>query len=134
MLLGDAALADAVKPTSVPGLSLLTSGPSTPDPARLVESLRLRQLLLDVEQTCDVAIVDTPPVLAVNDALVIARAVDGLVLIVESGKTSRRQLAEVGARFERAEIVPLGVVLNKVPLAALGYRPYLSARRAGGAA
>jgi len=134
VLLGEAALADAVKPTNVPGLSLLTSGPSTADPARLVESLRLRQLLLDIEQTCDVAIVDTPPVLAVNDALVIARAVDGLVLIVESGKTSRRQLAEVGARLTRAEIAPLGLVLNKVPLEALGYRPYLSAGRAGGAA
>ena len=134
VLLGDATLADAVKPTAVPGLSLLASGPSTPDPARLVESLRLRQLLLEIEQTCDVAIVDTPPVLAVNDALVIARGVDGLVLIVESGKTSRRQLAEVGARLARAEVAPLGLVLNKVPLAALGYRPYLSARRAGGAA
>jgi capsular exopolysaccharide synthesis family protein len=134
VLLGDATLADAVKPTAVPGLSLLPSGPSTPDPARLVESLRLRQLLLDVEETCDVAIIDTPPLLAVNDAVVIARAVDGLVLIVESGKTSRRQLAEACARLARAEIAPLGLVLNKVPLEALGYRPYLSARRAGGAA
>jgi capsular exopolysaccharide synthesis family protein len=134
VLLGEATLADAVKPTSVPGLSLLPSGPSTSDPARLVESLRLRQLLLDVEATCDVAIVDTPPILAVNDALVIARAVDGLVLIVESGKTSRRQLAEVGARLAREELAPLGLVLNKVPLEVLGYRPYLSARRAGGAA
>ena len=134
VLLGEATLADAVKPTSVPGLSLLASGPSTSDPARLVESLRLRQLLLDVEATCDIAIVDTPPVLAVNDALVIARAVDGLVLIVESGKTSRRQLAEVCARLARAEIAPLGLVLNKVPVEALGYREYLSSHHAGGAA
>jgi capsular exopolysaccharide synthesis family protein len=134
VLLGEQTLADAVKPTAVPGLSLLPSGPSTPDPARLVESLRLRQLLLDVEETCDVAVVDTPPLLAVNDALVIARAVDGLVLIVESGKTSRRELAEARARLDRAEVAPLGLVLNKVPLEALGYRPYLSAHRAGGAA
>jgi capsular exopolysaccharide synthesis family protein len=134
VLLGEATLADAVRSTAVPGLSLLPSGPPTADPARLVESLRLRQLLLEIEETCDVAIVDTPPVLAVNDALVIARAVDGLVLIVESGKTSRRQLAEATARLSSAAIVPLGAVLNKVPLEALGYRPYLSARRAGGAA
>ena len=130
VLSGDATLADAVKTTAVPGLSLLASGPPTADPARLVESLRLRQLLLDIEGRCDVAIVDTPPVLAVNDALVIARAVDGLVLIVESGKTSRRQLAEVVARLASAAIAPLGVVLNKVPLQALGYRPYLSGRGA----
>jgi capsular exopolysaccharide synthesis family protein len=130
VLAGEVSMADAVRPTAVPGLVLLTSGPPTADPARLVESLRLRQLLLEVEERCDVAIVDTPPLLAVDDALVIARAVDGLVLIVESGRTSRRQLAESVARLASAAIVPLGVVLNKVPLAALAYRPYLSGRGA----
>jgi polysaccharide biosynthesis transport protein len=132
VLLGEATLDEAIEPTTVACLSLLPSGPPTSDPARLVESLRLRQLLLDVEKTCDVAIVDTPPLLVVNDALVIARAVDGLVVVVESGKTSRRQIAELASRLAGAAIAPLGVVLNKVPLQALGYRPYLSARSEDG--
>jgi capsular exopolysaccharide synthesis family protein len=136
VLLGDATLADATKPSSVPGLALLPSGPPPADPARSIESLRLRQLLLEVEAACDVAVVDTPPLLAVDDALVVARAVDGLVVVVESGKTSRRQVAELGRRLARAAIEPLGIVLNKVPLDALGYRPYLSddAPRANGGA
>lgn len=124
VLTGMVEASDAVQGTSVEGLYLLSSGPTPTDPARLVESLRLRQMLLDLRKQFDVVVVDTPPVLAVNDAMVIARAVDGMVLVVESGRTTRKMLSDLRERFESSGIEPLGVVLNKMDYYASGYGSY----------
>jgi Mrp family chromosome partitioning ATPase len=96
----------------------------------LIESLRLRQLLLDIRKEYDFVIVDTPPVLLVNDALILARAVDGCCLVVESGHTSRKLVADMRGRFEAAGIEPLGLVLNKMDFFTSGYGAYVKAYRA----
>ncbi|RME27652.1 MAG: polysaccharide biosynthesis tyrosine autokinase, partial [Deltaproteobacteria bacterium] len=129
VLTGTASFEDAVQETTVPNLSLLTSGPTPADPARLVESLRLRQLLLDFRKQYDVVIVDTPPCLVVNDAIVIGRAVDGMILVVESGSTSRKLVTEMKNRFEVAGLEPVGVVLNKLDFVSSGYGYYYKAYR-----
>ena len=121
---------NAVQATPVPGLSVLTSGKIPDDPGRLVESLRLRQLLLDLGKRYDVVIVDTPPVLLVNDALVIARAVDGTCLMVESGRTSGKIVVDMKNRFEAAGLEPLGTVLTKMDFYTAGYGAYLKAYKA----
>ncbi len=117
-------VSEAMQSTPVNGLTLLTSGPIPTDPARLVESLRLRQILLDLRKQFDVVIVDTPPSLVVNDALVIARAVDGIVLVVEAGRTSSKLVTEMRHRFESAAIDPVGLVLNKLDFYTSGYGSY----------
>ena len=75
----------------------------------------------------DVVVVDTPPVLVVNDALVIARAVDGLALIVESGATSRKLVGDMRGQCEGAGIEPVGVVVNKMDFYTTGYGAYMRA-------
>lgn len=129
VLTGKCSFEDAVQETTVPGLWTLTSGPTPADPARLVESLRLRQLLLDFRKQYDVVIVDTPPCLVVNDSIVIARAVDGIILVVESGTTSRKLVSEMKNRFEVAALEPIGVVLNKLDFVSSGYGYYYKAYR-----
>lgn len=104
----------AVQPTPVDGLFLLAAGDPPPDPGQLIESLRMRQTLLDLARGYDVVVVDAPPVLAVNDAIVLNRTVDAMVLVVESGKATRRMLAEVKSRFERVKAAPVGIVVNKM--------------------
>ena len=121
---------EAIQDTPEENVKLLTSGPVPQDPARLVESLRLRQLLLDMGKTFDIVIVDTPPSLVVNDAIVISRAVDGMVLVIESGKTSRKLVADLRDRYRSAAIQPLGVVLNKMNFLTAGYGHYAKAYKA----
>jgi len=120
----------AIQATPVPCLEVLTSGPTPEDPGRLIESLRLRQLLLDLRKTYDVVIVDTPPVLLVNDALVIARGVDGTCLLVESGRTSGKIVLDMKNRFESAGMEPLGAVLSKMDFYTSGYGAYVKAYKA----
>jgi polysaccharide biosynthesis transport protein len=121
---------EAVQDTPVPGLAVLTSGTIPPDPGRLIESLRLRQLLLDLRKQFDIVIVDTPPVLVVNDALVISRAVDGTCLMIESGRTSGKLVTDMKNRFEAAGLEPLGTVLTKMDFYTTGYGAYLKAYEA----
>ena len=130
VLSGAAEASDAVQDTPVDGLSLLSSGQTPDDPGRLIESLRLRQLLLDLRKTYDVVVVDTPPVLVVNDALVIARAVDAMAVVIESGKTSRKLVGDLRAQCEGASIEPIGFIVNKMDFYSSGYGAYMRAYKA----
>ena len=130
VLLGEAKLEDAFQETPVPGFRLLAAGTLPRDPGSLVESLKMRQLLMDVARSCDIVIVDTPPVMVVNDAVVLGRQVDEFVLVVEAGRASRKVLRDVRNRMEGAGLIPVGLVLNKLDTSdsALGgyYRYYRS--------
>lgn len=117
-------LREAVQATPVPNLHLLTSGPLPSNPGRLVESLRLRQMLTELAREYDMVLVDAPPVLAVADALSLARASKGTVVVVEANKTSRRMIADLRARAEAGGIEPTGVVFNKVDTRSGGYGYY----------
>jgi capsular exopolysaccharide synthesis family protein len=105
---------EAIQPTGVENLDMLAAGTSPPDPGNLVESLRMRQVLLELARGYDVVVIDAPPVLAVNDPIVLARVVDAMVLVVECGNVTRRMLGEVRSRFEAAHLAPVGIVLNKM--------------------
>jgi capsular exopolysaccharide synthesis family protein len=93
---------------------VLTAGPLPSNPGRMVESLRLRQVVNELSKHFDMVIIDAPPLLAVGDALALGKVSKGMVLVVEWGKTTRRMLADVRARFSQANMEPVGVVLNKV--------------------
>ena len=69
-----------------------------------LDSLRLRQALNDARRDYDIVVVDTPPVLAVGDAVVLTRLVDGMIVVAESGRVTRRMLTEVRSRFEAAAV------------------------------
>jgi polysaccharide biosynthesis transport protein len=125
VLLGEVDLEAALQDLPVAGLRLLAAGPLPPDPGRLVESLRMRQILLDVGRICDVVILDTPPVMVVNDAIVLGRQVDQLILVVEAGRASRKVIADVQARLEGSGLHPLGLILNKLDTSSrYGYGGY----------
>jgi capsular exopolysaccharide synthesis family protein len=117
-------LMDAIQATPVANLSILTSGPLPANPGRLVESLRLRQMLQELARNFDMVLVDAPPILAVGDALNLGRASKGTVIVVECAKTTRRMLTDLRGRIEGSGFEPIGVVLNKVSAAASGYGNY----------
>jgi len=125
IMLGQVEAAAAVKPTGVENFDLLTSGPVPPNPGKLVESLKLRQLLLELSKIYDLVIVDTPPVLVVSDAMIISRLVDHTLLVVEASGTTKRVLAEVREQLRSGGLEPLGLIFNKVGFnAGYGYSYY----------
>jgi capsular exopolysaccharide synthesis family protein len=121
VLVGQMELAAAVRDTTVPGLSLLTAGVLPPNPAELLGSPVMRELLRTLVDGYDMVILDTPPVMAASDSSVLASMVDGVVLVVRAGRTERsmaqqavRQLSSVGARV-------LGAALNDPDRAVAAY-------------
>lgn len=105
---------EAVQLSPIENLHVLTSGPVPANPGRLVESLRLRQILLALAGKYDMVLVDAPPLLVVGDAVALSRASKGMIVVLESGKTSRRMITDLRERVESAGIEPTGIVLNKV--------------------
>jgi polysaccharide biosynthesis transport protein len=115
-----------IRPTEVPNLSVVTTGPIPPNPAELLHSEAFARLLAELRERFDLVVIDSPPVLPVTDATVLSTAVDGSVLVVRALVT-RRDLARRAARALRdvgGHIV--GVVLNGVDLEGdpYGYRYY----------
>ena len=111
-------ISSAIQHDENSGLFILTAGPVPPNPAELVGSDEMLKLLSSVVANFTHVVIDSPPVGAFTDGVLIAAMVDGVLLVVHSGKSSRKmvartrnQLQDVGARI-------IGVVLNRVPTAA----------------
>jgi len=109
-------LDDCLLPTHVENLQLLTSGPLPPNPSELLGSQRMGKLIEHLEQQADVLIFDTPPILAVTDAAVLAKRVDGVLLVIEAGKTREEVARRAMEELSKVGAPVLGVVLNKVPV------------------
>lgn len=107
--------ARAVVKTPVANLLLLPSGPTPPNPAELLGSGRMSSLLAEWRTSADVVILDTPPLLAVTDAAVLAARSDGVVLVAAVNQTRRDALKQSAAILEGTGARLLGVVANKVP-------------------
>jgi non-specific protein-tyrosine kinase len=100
--------------TKIRGLRVLTSGPIPPNPAEILSSQRMGQLIRELYEEADILVFDTPPVLTVTDAAVLAPKVDGALFVVHVGKTRRDTLSQAVARIEKTNAHPLGVVLNRI--------------------
>lgn len=105
-------LGQAVQATEVPELFLLTSGPIPPNPAELLASNNMTELLKEMKEEFDMIIFDTPPVLAVADAQILANQVDGSILVVSSGKTDKEAAVRAKELLLKANAKVLGAVLN----------------------
>jgi non-specific protein-tyrosine kinase len=98
----------------VANLMLLTSGPLPPNPSELLGSQQMRQLFEQFSQRFDMVIFDTPPLLAVSDALVLSAHVPNMLLVAQAGKTRVGMLRRVTALLRESGIVPIGFVLNRL--------------------
>jgi len=96
-------------------LRLLPAGALPPNPVEMVGSQRMRQLLEGLASEADVVVVDSPPVLSMADAAVLAQAVDGVLLAVEANKTRRGAAQDAVLSLQQIGANVLGVVLTQVP-------------------
>jgi capsular exopolysaccharide synthesis family protein len=113
-LLSHANLNSFLRPSRVENLRVLTTGPLPPNPAELLGSRSMTQLLAAMQRDADVIVVDSPPVLAVADAAILSRLSDGVLLVIDSGKTKRDSALRAKEALEQADARILGVVLNRL--------------------
>ena len=117
-LTGAAELSDLIRDhTDQPNLSILASGHLAPNPADLLASEKMHELLGELSWMGNFVIVDTPPVLQFNDARLLAGQVDGVLLVARSGRTPRNQVLRAQRYLDQVNATVLGVVLNGVGLA-----------------
>ena len=120
----DSSVLDFLQETSVENLRVMTSGSLPPNPAELLGSTRMKRLLKTLEEESDLVILDTPPALAVTDAAILAAQADGIVLVVDAGRTRRNQLKRAVEVLDRTGTPILGVVINRLTARAGGYYYY----------
>jgi non-specific protein-tyrosine kinase len=101
-----------VQRTEVPGLLVLTSGPTPPRPADVLGSKRMESVIESLRQHADIVLFDTPPVTAVTDAAVLATKVDGVLLVFRSGATKRDRAREARRLLDKVNANIVGVVLT----------------------
>ena len=113
LLQGKASVDEVIQTTRVQGLSLIPSGPPFPDPGVLIDSDRMGRLMPELKTRFNLVIIDSAPMLVKSDALVMAKYVDGSIIVLASEKTTRRAVDELLDVLEKAHIKPLGFVLNR---------------------
>jgi len=97
------------------------SGPIPPNPSELLASDRMKHIIEEVRSKFAYVIFDSPPVLAVTDAIVLATRADGVVLCVHGGQTPRELVQRSAERLRQANIPVLGAILNNLDLHQYGY-------------
>lgn len=115
VLAGQQALEKVLMPAGK-RLRVLPSGPIPPNPVDLLGSQRMKEVVERAENMADFVILDCPPVLPVTDAAVLAPLVDGFLLVVKAGKTSREMILKARDALEKTSTRVLGTVLNAVDI------------------
>lgn len=113
--------ADYLKETTVENLWLLTTGPLPPNPAELLGSQRMGDIIEELQAFADLVVFDTPPALVVTDAVVVSTRVDGVVVVVDAGHTRRGLIKRVIDELHRVRANVLGFALNRVKIHSGGY-------------
>ncbi|KTE93862.1 capsular biosynthesis protein [Desulfitobacterium hafniense] len=102
--------------TFTEGLELLPAGPIPPNPAELLGSKKMKQLLFDAAKAYDIILIDSPPTIAVTDSSVLAQSVDGVVLILAAGEVKQEYALRAKEQLEKVGAKIIGTVINKVEL------------------
>lgn len=113
-----------IRPTNIPNLDVITSGPLPPNPAELLSSYRLRDLIDGLFPLYNYIIFDTPPVLGLADAAITSTQTDGVILVVRSGETPKDAAQQARKVLESVNAKVLGVVLNAMSDSNLKYGYY----------
>ncbi len=112
VLLGDVHVGDVVQRWGDKSLLVLPSGATPPNPSELLGSKAMADLLLALRESADIVLIDTAPLLAVTDGVVVAVQADGALLISQQGRTARTQVAAAARALGAVSVRLLGCVLN----------------------
>ena len=117
--------------TGVANLYLLSSGTIPPNPAELIASRKMNQVIAALQDQADVVLFDAPPIIAVTDAALLATKVDATLLVISAGKTKRDHAKKAKALLEKVNAHLIGTVLNNVKGESSLYQYYSNEEKAG---
>jgi len=120
-LVGSHPIDECIFKSKVTNLAVMPSGPIPPNPSELLGSARMTELIAMARDRFAFVIFDTPPLIAVTDAMVLATNSDGVVLTVHGGETPRELVQRAAERLKQPSITVLGALLNNLDLAHHGY-------------
>ncbi|MBS0205179.1 MAG: polysaccharide biosynthesis tyrosine autokinase [Planctomycetes bacterium] len=126
VLTGEIDALNAVRPTVINGLSLMTAGHPPANPAELLSSPRLQQLLRTLRDEFDFIFIDAPPLLAVSDPCILARQTDGLLIVTRINKNTRGAAVRVRDLVRDQGIRVLGAIANGAAPGQAYYGEYLN--------
>ena len=112
---------ELIQKLSIPNLSVLTSGRIPPNPAEMISSSRMKEMLALLSERYDHIIIDSPPLLKVTDPVILSTLADGVILVVHGGKSTRDVLRRTRLELSVAGAKIFGVVLNNMDLGSEGY-------------
>lgn len=112
-LLGNSEFESVLCKTDIEGLHIIPSGSVPHDPAKLVETDNLHDLILQMAGVYDVVIIDTPSLKTASDAIILGRWTDGSILILQEGRGRTNDFSDMLALFKRAKVNLIGVVFNR---------------------
>ena len=98
--------------TQVENLSIITTGSLPPNPSELIGSRKMQTILQSMRDSADVVLIDTPPALVVSDASALSPSLDGVILVVRTGKTRLNSIRQAVEQFRQVNARVLGIVLN----------------------
>jgi succinoglycan biosynthesis transport protein ExoP len=107
-------ISSLVHATDEPNLRVMTTGALPPNPAELLGSQRMKEILRRLESETDLLILDSPPLQAVTDAAILAREVTGSVLVIDAGRTRKGAVRQAREALERVGAGVLGVSINRI--------------------
>ena len=120
----DLDLAEVIQESGKNGLKILSSGPIPPYPAEMLSSQRMKELVNRLEKKFDYIIFDSPPVLAMTDAVVLSRLVNGTLIVLDYGRVRRDEAIDALKTLHRVQANVIGLVLNNVPYSKSYYDGY----------
>jgi capsular exopolysaccharide synthesis family protein len=107
-----ARLDEVIRKTANNNLFYITSGNLPSNPAEILESKAMKNFIVEIRDFFDVIIIDSPPIVAVIDAEIISKLVDGTILVISADKTENKLMLDAVDRLKSNSINFLGVVLN----------------------
>ena len=123
LMMGSMRMDDIMRTPGLENLHIITCGGVPPNPAELLGSKGMADFMEAVRQEYDTVIMDSPPVLPVTDAAVLAPKVDGVVLVYQAGRIPRNALKRAKTHLENVKANILGIVLNDITAEISGYYP-----------
>ena len=115
-LVGESSAVELLQDTEAPNLRVLTSGPIPPNPAELLGSSRMDTLLAALKGAADYLVLDSPPVIAVTDACVLARKADGVLLVLDADQVRPEMAQKAKELLVNAQGTIIGVILNRAEI------------------